>query len=73
MIEKDYISFLCFTETKVDCINFIPKGIKLYNKHRIAGDRQGGGLTIGHIEDSNINLEEVETKIRYINSRRYSV
>ena len=29
MIEKDYITFLCFTETKVDCINFIPKGITL--------------------------------------------
>ena len=30
LIDKPYISMFCFTEIKVDSIDFIPIGIKLY-------------------------------------------
>ena len=34
MMNKPYISIFFFTETKVDSIDFIPIGIKLFTKHR---------------------------------------
>ena len=32
LVNKPYISIFCFTETKVDCIDFIPVGLKLFTK-----------------------------------------
>ena len=34
MWNKPHTSIFCFTETKVDCVNFIPVGIKMFTKHR---------------------------------------
>ena len=34
MIGKDYISVFCFTETKVDSLNFMTKEINIFAKHR---------------------------------------
>ena len=50
----------------MDCIDFIPTGIKLYTKQRTARDRQGGGIAIGHLKVDRIILEEIETKGRDI-------
>ena len=33
LIDTKYISIFCFMEIKVDYINFIPIGIKLFTKH----------------------------------------
>ena len=52
----------CFTETKVDCIDFIPIRIKLYTKHRTRKEKKGGGLAIGHLIDDRIKLEKIETE-----------
>ena len=63
LVDKPYISIFYFTETKVDCINFIPVGLKIFTKQRIPrrGTAKGGGLAIGYIEDSKIIMEEIET------------
>ena len=62
--DKPYISIFCFTETKVDCVNFIPIGLKTFNKQRVPkrGTLKGGGLTLGFIEDDRIIMEEIETE-----------
>ena len=57
LIDKPYISMFCFTEIKVDSIDFIPKGIKLYTKHRNKNDKKGRGLVIGHHIDKRIKQE----------------
>ena len=41
LIDKPYISMFCFTEIKVDSIDFIPIGIKLYTKHRNKNEKEG--------------------------------
>ena len=51
LANKPYISIFCFTEIKVDCIDFTPIGIKIISKHRKKGEKKGGGLAIGHIDD----------------------
>ena len=57
----------CFTETKVDCIDFTPVGLKLFTKQIIPVDSiKGGGLAIGYIEDDRIMMEEVDTKSKDI-------
>ena len=63
LIEKDYISLFCLTETKVDCLNFTPVGLTTYDKQRTGKPQQekGGGLMIGHITNKKIKLEVVET------------
>ena len=60
LINKPYISIFCFTEIKVNCIDFTPIGIKIISKHRKKGEKKGGGLAIGHIDDKKIKLEEVK-------------
>ena len=47
MKNKKYISFFCFTETKVDQIDFIPVGLKIYIKRRKKNEKRGGGLAKG--------------------------
>ena len=58
LINKPYISIFCFTEIKVDSIDFIPIGLKLFTKHRGRKEKKGG-LAIGHLMDSKIKLEEI--------------
>lgn len=62
--DKPNISIFCFTETKVDCVNFIPRGLGTFNKQWVPkiGTLKGGGLTIGYIEDDRIRMDELETK-----------
>ena len=62
LINKPYISIFCFTEIKVDSIDFIPIGLKLFTKHRGRKEKKGGGLAIGHLIDSKIKLEEIQVK-----------
>ena len=68
LVDKPYISIFCFTETKVDCIDFIPMGLTLYTKQRIPRKNvlKGGGLAIGFIEDNKIMMEEIETRSKDI-------
>ena len=62
--DKPYISIFCFTETKVDCVNFIPIGLKTFNKQRVPkkGTLKGGDLTLGYIEDNRIIMEDRNRK-----------
>ena len=56
MWNKPYTSIFCFTETKIDCVNFIPVGIKMFTKHRKKKEKKGGGLMIGYINDGKTKL-----------------
>jgi len=60
--EEKHRSFFCFTETKVDSLDFTPIGIKLFSKHRRVNDKKGGGLTIGYKIDQKVKMEEIEVK-----------
>ena len=60
LIDKPYTSIFCFTETKVDCINFIPVGLKIITKQRKKKEKKGGGLAIGYINDGKTKLEEIK-------------
>ena len=46
MKDRTYTSIFCFTETKVDCINFNPVGLKMITKQRKKKEKKGGGLAI---------------------------
>ena len=37
---ETYTSIFCFTETKVDNLDFKPVGVKLITKHRKKGDKK---------------------------------
>ena len=39
LTKKPYISIFCFTENKVDCLDFIPLGIRIISKHRKRGEK----------------------------------
>ena len=58
LVNKEYISTFCLTETKVDCIDFNPVGLVTYDRQRVTrpGQEKGGGLLLGHIEDERIKL-----------------
>ena len=58
---KEHTCIFCLTETKVDSLDFEPKGIKIFTKHRKTTEKQGGGLIIGYKDDKEIKLEEIET------------
>ena len=58
--DKNHTSIFCLTETKVDSLDFKPKGIKIFSKHRKNEDKKGGGLIIGYKDDKNTRLEEIE-------------
>ena len=58
--DKDHTSIFCLTETKVDSLDFNPKGIKIFSKHRESKDKKGGGLIIGYKDDKKTKLEEME-------------
>merc|ERR1711874_317778 len=60
MEEKPYTRIFCFTEIKVDCLNFNPIGIKVFSKHRKKKREGGGGLMIGYIDDKKTKLEEIK-------------
>ena len=40
LVNKPYISIFCFTEIKVDCIDFTPIGIKIITKHMKKGEKK---------------------------------
>ena len=63
LINKTYISLFCFTEIKVDCVNFTPTGLITFDKQRVPknGTLKGGGLMIGYIEDERIKMEKIDT------------
>ena len=44
---ESFSSIFCFTETKVDSLNFRPVGVKSFSKQRKRGVKMGGGLMIG--------------------------
>merc|ERR1712179_715468 len=48
-------------ETKVESLDFDPKGVKLFTKHRDKEEKRGGGLIIGYKEDKEVKLEEIKT------------
>ena len=56
-----FSSIFCFTETKVDILDFKPVGVKIFTKHRSKKEKKGGGLMIGFKEDKKIAMEEIET------------
>merc|ERR1711874_539442 len=58
--DKIYNTIFCFTETKVDSLDFEPKGIKIFSKHRKKKEKRGGGLSIGFKKDNRIKLEEIK-------------
>ena len=58
--DKDHTSIFCLTETKVDSLDFNPKGIKIFSKHRNSKEKKGGGLIIGYKDDKKTKLEEME-------------
>ena len=60
MVDKPYTSIFCFTETKVDSLNFKPIGLKIFSKHRKKKEKKGGGLMIGYIDDKKTKLEEIK-------------
>ena len=60
MIDKPYTSIFCFTEIKVDSLNFNPIGLKIFSKHRKKKDKKGGGLMIGYLDDKKTKLEEIK-------------
>merc|ERR1711888_437504 len=64
LINKEYISIFCLTETKINCANFTPLGLTTYDKQRTGKPEQekGGGLMLGHLTDERIKLEKVETE-----------
>merc|ERR1711888_130703 len=41
LVDNDYASIFCMTETKVKELNFQPEGIKLFSKHRSDKDKKG--------------------------------
>ena len=56
---RKHKTFFCFTETKVDSLDFAPIGIKLHVKHRSKTDKRGGGLMIRHKLSNKIKMEEI--------------
>ena len=61
LTKKKYISIFCLTETQVKSIGFKTQGIKMHTKERGEGEKKGGGLAIGYIENKMIELEEKDT------------
>merc|ERR1711888_219135 len=61
MIDRNYSTIFCMTETKVKGHDFQPVGIKMFSKHRGGKEKKGGGLALGYDEKANIKLEEIET------------
>merc|ERR1711874_56866 len=57
--DKIYNTIFCFTETKVDSLDFEPKGIKIFSKHRKSKEKKEG-LSIGFRKDNRIKLEEIK-------------
>merc|ERR1711874_140924 len=59
---KTYTVLFCMTETKVDGLDFSPRGITLFSAHRKRKEKKGGGLTIGYANKADITLKEINTK-----------
>ena len=55
-------NIFCFTETKVESLNFRPIGLKILSKQRRKGEKKGGGLMIGYKEDKKIMMEEIKVE-----------
>merc|ERR1711888_522519 len=61
MLDKNYVTVFCLTETKVKKLNFQPEGIKLITKQRSEKDKKGGGLAIGFDIKADVKLEEIDS------------
>merc|ERR1711874_564161 len=59
---KAYTVLFCMTETKVDSLDFSPRGITLFSAHRNRKEKRGGGLTIRYANKADITLKEINTK-----------
>ena len=55
---KTHTNIFCFTEIKVNSIDFKPVGLKIFTKHRRAREKKGGGLIIGFKDDKKTLMEE---------------
>ena len=55
-------NIFCFTETKVENLNFKPIGLKIFSKQRHKREKKGGGLMIGYKEDRKITMEEINVE-----------
>merc|ERR1711888_426257 len=64
LIDKEYVSIFCLTETKENCANYQELGLTIYDKQRAGRQNQdkGGGLMIGHLTDERIKLEKLNTE-----------
>ena len=62
MMDKTYTSIFCFTETKVDSVDFIPVGLKIITKQRKKKDKKGGDLAIGYLDDGKTKIEELKVE-----------
>ena len=63
MIDNNYTTIFCLTETKVEGHDFQPEGIKIISKQRSRKTETfGGGLALGYREDANVELEEIGVK-----------
>ena len=64
LIDKEYISIFCLTETKENCANYQELGLTMYDKQRAGRQNQdkGGGVIIGHLTDERIKLEKLNTE-----------
>merc|ERR1712179_212032 len=63
MVDKNYTTIFCLTETKVEGHDFQPQGIKIISKQRSRKTEIfGGGLALGYREEANVELEEIEVK-----------
>merc|ERR1711909_174601 len=58
--DKEHTCIFRLTETKVESLDFDPKGVKLFTKHRNKEEKKGGGLIIGFKEDKEVKLEEIK-------------
>ena len=61
LTKRKYVSIFCLTETQVKSIGFKTQGIKMHTKERKDGEKKGGGLAIGYIENKMIELVEKDT------------
>ena len=57
---KAHTSIFCFTEIKVNSIDFKTIGLKIFTKHRRQREKKGGGLMIGFKDDKKTVMEEIK-------------
>ena len=58
---ETHTSIFCFTETKVDNLDFKPVGLKIFSKQRRIREKKGG-LMIGFKDDKRTIMEEIKVE-----------